>query len=78
MTDLALFFTIEIIVLIVPAFFIFKSVGEYFGCFLSFMFSGYFVFWRKLWEIHFNRSWKFTGYVAIVLIVSWINYKIVL
>ena len=78
MSNLALFMIIEIIVLTVPAFFIFKSVDEYFGCLFSFLFSGYFVFWKKLWDMHFNRSMKFTGYLAIVLIASWTSIKIFL
>ena len=78
MGDLFLFILIEVVVIIIPALFIFKSVKEYFNCLLSFLFGGYFAFWKKLWDIHFYRSLKFSGYFFIVLAFSYINLKFVL
>jgi len=73
MSGLILFSAIEVVVLFTPAFFIFKNAREYFDCLFSFLCGGYFVFWKRLWKIHFGRSMKFAGYLSIVLIASWLN-----
>lgn len=43
MSNLAILLIIEVIILLIPAVFIFKSVKNYFECFFSFLFAGYFV-----------------------------------
>jgi hypothetical protein len=78
MSSVVIFFILEAIILIVVALLLFKSMKEFTNCFYSFLFSGWYVFWKKLWDTHFNRAMKFTGYIAIVLVASWINKVIFL
>jgi hypothetical protein len=60
---------IEMLVLLLPAFFCFKDKSEFLSCFYSFMYVGT----HRSSKTQENRSVKFAMYFAIVLICSFIN-----
>lgn len=67
------FLLVETLMTIIIAVIMFKSFKTFFECFYSFIFSGYYVFWKTLWDKHFDRSMRFTGFIFMVGIFSAIN-----
>jgi len=76
MSKTNIFIAIETALIIASAIVIFKKFRYFFQCLFSFLFSGYYVFWKKLRDEHFDRSMKFTFYLIIVFVLSVINLVI--
>ncbi len=68
-----LFILVEGILIIVLAVIVFRNFKVFFSCLYSFIFSGYYVFWKERWNLHYSRAMKFTGYVLAVVVLSAIN-----
>jgi len=65
---------IEMLVLLLPAFFCFRNRSEFFSCFNSFLYVGT----HHNTKTQENRSLKFATYFAIVLIGSFMNLMVFL
>jgi hypothetical protein len=76
MDKIYLFLLIVLVIAIIAAIIIFRSFKNFFQCLYSFIFSGGYVFWKKSWDEHFNRSMRFTGYILIVGALSIVTYFI--
>jgi hypothetical protein len=76
MSKVGYFLLVETLLTVIIAAIIFKSFKTFFECFYSFLFSDYYVFWKKLWDKHFNRSIRFVGFILIVGIFTFINILI--
>jgi len=54
--DNSFFTLVEAVILAILAIVVFGSFKNFFNCFYSFLFSGYYAFWNDLWEKHYLRS----------------------
>jgi hypothetical protein len=73
MSKATYFLLAEALVIILIAAIKFKSFKSFYECFFSFLFSGYYVFWKRLWNEHFNRSMQFVVFLFISGIFTVIN-----
>ncbi len=77
MDKIYLFLLVVFVIAIAAAIIMFKSFKKFFQCLYSFIFSGYYVFKKDLWNKHFHRSMRFTGYILIVGALSILAYFLV-
>lgn len=77
MTKTYIFLVSVLIIIIIAAIVLFKNFKTFFACLFSFLFSGYYVFWKDLWDKHYRKSLEFTGYLLIVGILSTVAFIII-
>lgn len=73
MSKLNYFLLVEILLILIISFIRFKNLKMFFSQFYSFLFSGYYVFNKKLWDKHFSKSFDFGVYILIIIFFSIIN-----
>ena len=74
MSNENIFYSIEVLILIVPTIFLFRKFSFFFSCLWSFLFIGFYaLFSNRLWNSNYDRSMRFTGYIFIILVLTVIN-----
>jgi hypothetical protein len=73
MNNETVFYIAETVAVTLAAIFIFKGVKDFFRCSYSFLFSGYYIFFKELWEMHFMRSTRFAIFGLLIWGVTYLN-----
>ena len=73
MSKVGYFFLIETALIIVIAFIRFKNLKDFFNTLYSFLFGTYYIFFKKLWDQHFDKSFRFTIFLLISAFFTGIN-----
>ena len=73
MNKISYFIGVEIFLSIVIAYTKFKNPKDFLICLYSFVFSGYYVFLKKPWDEHFERSFRFIVFIFILGACTAIN-----
>lgn len=73
MNSLILLLIVELLILIVPSLFFFRSRHEFVNCLYSFLFVESFSHIKSVYKKHTGRSVKFALYLVLVLFASLIN-----
>jgi hypothetical protein len=67
------FILIEILIIIGTAIAVFRGVKSFFQSVYSTVFRSYYLWSKKLWDKHFERSFKFETFLLISALLTGIN-----
>jgi len=73
MSRINTFLLIELVIVLTSAVVIFKSFKIFFQSAYSAAFRGYYLFSKKLWNKHFDRSMKFEFFLLVSMVLTGIN-----